>query len=522
MFPISTTFRQLLRSRIGRNRVIVWWGVLTLASGSVHTFDADDIMQGTGEITSTCDLPCVGGAYSAMLRLQLYTSIELRLLKNAIIDIYVRLNSSATVDTWDDAANFLWSEISSREWDDSEQSIFVDIPMGRFKATNVTREINSIKIEAYDNMLKLDKTLPAMDTSARTPFDWLRWICTSCGIELGMSSADTRALINGKRSLTYADVNEDVTTYRGLLSHLAAALGSIAVIDRTGKLKLIRQRYDTDFHIDVIIHAAVARLTSDDRFSSEFSDQDYYYTGLAAQYKAGATQEYRRITELIDDGLIIDLGINPFLQIANSGNRITALSAIIESFRDMVFTPYTVTAPFDPTYDLLDILVFSGGHAPISANGPLTSISRRINGAMTLQCATPEETQELARETIQIDGVSSATTSSGEAYASNDFWIVIDSFPDDEATIDNSDALTTELTVNCTVDDTTTQIAWTGAYTLDEDAIVTITISVDGETIYELADEQTAGQHVLNATTGYEIKTRGEHYVKVFLREDAI
>ena len=112
-------------------------------------------------------------------------------------------------------------------------------------------------------------------------------------------------------------------------------------------------------------------------------------------------------------------------------------------------------------------------------------------------------------------------TMSGKVYASSDFWIVVGAFPTEE-TIIGDDTVTTELTVNCTVDNTCTQIAWTGAYTLDEAATVTVKILVDGEEIYKVSDDQAAGNHVLNVTTGHNINTQGEHIVKVILREDVL
>ena len=516
MFPISTAFQRVLDSRTGRNRTIVWWGTLTLANGTVYNFNTDHIAQGTGTLTSSCDLPGVGGAYSTEFQAQFFLSLDPRSLKNAVIALYVRLIYSTSVDTWGEAADFFWSDIISTKWGDSPRMITADVPMGLFTVTEAKRAINSIKIEAYDNMLKFDTLMPRMDTTARTPFEWLRWMCNTCGVELGMTNTEVKALVNGSRNFTYADIDSGVKTCRDLLSHLAAVLGGIAVVDRYGKLVILRYG-----------EATVAEITPDNRFSSEFSDYQYYYTGIWAQYKAKALQEYyKNVGTLDDDGLIIDLGTNIFLQISNNSNRATAIQAIIDAFKPRIpttarFTPFNATVPLNPAYDLLDVLAFSGGHTPSGSCGPLTSISRKIGGAMTLQCATPDEQENPTRETTQVEGLSGGGATGGTVYASSNFWIVISSFPD-AATIIGDDTLTTELTVNCTVDNTCTQIAWTGAYELDEDATVTVKILVDNEEIYTISDDQKAGNHVLNVTTGHNINTQGEHTVKVIVREDAL
>lgn len=513
MFPISTAFQRVLDSRTGRNRTIVWWGTLTLENGTAYDFTTDHIAQGTGMLTCNCDLPGVGGAYSTEFQAQFFLSIDPRLLKNAVIALYVRLIYSTATNTWGDAADFFWSDIISTKWGDSPRMITTDVPMGLYTVTEAKRAINSIKVEAYDNMLKFDTQLPRMDTTARTPFNWLRWMCTTCGVELGMTNAEIQALVNGSRNFTYADIGTSIKTCRDLLSHLSAVLGGIAVVDRYGKLVILRFGAE-----------AVAEITPDNRFSSEFSDYRCYYTGLWAQYKAKALQEYyKNVGTLDDDGLIIDLGANIFLQISNDSNRATAIQAIIDAFkpRNVKFTPFDVSVPLNPAYDLLDVLAFSGGHTPADCYAPITTLTRRIGGGMTLRCETPDEQENPTRETTQVDGLSGAGSMGGTVYASSNFWIVINAFPD-AATIIGDDTLTTELTVNCTVDNTCTQIAWTGAYTLDEDATVTVKILVDNEEIYSISDDQKAGNHTLNVTTGHNINTQGEHTVKVIVREDAL
>lgn len=511
MYPISPAFQKVLSSRTGRNRTIVWWGELTLKNGTTYPLNTDTLMQGTGSLTTSCDLPCIGGAYSTELQAQIIMPIEPRSLKKAEIKLYVRLTSFDTVATWADAEQFTWADLESVVWGDTSGTIYTDIPMGVYVVADAKRAINSIRIEAYDKMLRLDTDLPQMDTKPRTPFDWMRVVCKHCNVELGMTKNEVRELVNGSRNFTYADVNSEVKTCRALLSQLAAAMCCIVIFDRTGRL-VFRQ-----FKADV-----VAELTPDDRFSSEYADVQSYYTGITAQYKAKAIQEYyKNCGTLDDDGLIIDLGVNSFLQISNDSNRAAAIQAVIDAFKELTFTPFEASVPFNPSFDLLDVLAFSGGHAPDNSHGPITSITRQIGGAMSIQCATPEPQANPTRETVQIDGLSGAGSLTGKVYASSDFWIVVGAFPAEE-TIIGDDTVTNELTVNCTVDNTCTQIAWTGAYTLDEPATVTVKILVDGEEIYKVSDDQTAGNHVLNVTTGHNINTQGEHIVKVILREDVL
>ena len=511
MYPISPTFQRILETRIGRNRYVSWWGTITLTTGTTYNFNADHISQGTGSLSSVCELPVVGGAYSTEFQAQFYLPINPRSLKGACIELSVRITCATATNTWSEAESFFWSEIQSTSWDQQPRMIYTDIPMGRFIVSEAKRAINSVKINANDFMVKFDKALPHMDTTARTPFDWLRMLCTTCGVELGMTNAVIRTLPNGSRSFTYADVNTNIKTCRDAINHLAAVLGSIAVIDRYGKLIFVR--YSA---------SSVAEITPDDRFSSTFSDMQYGYTGMIAHYKAKSLQEYfRNVRTLEDNGLVIELGTNCFLQIANDSNRAAAAQTIIDVFRNVKFTAFDVSMPFNPSFDLLDTLTFSGGHAPTNCVGPITSIIRKFGGAMTVKCETPSEDDNPTRETTQSESSGSGISGSGTSYANSGFWLLIDAGPDDVTAV-SAETLTNELTVDCTIENTCTQITWTGAYSLDEDATITIKVLVDEEVIYQVSDDQKAGNHVLNVTTGYDIQNTGEHVIQVLISESAI
>lgn len=506
MYPISDAFKELLGPN-GQNRTILWYGSMTTAGGVVYDIDTQLIMSGSGVLVSDCDLPCVGGAHSTSLQIQLnLREVDPQTLKNARIELYVRMYISIPDNaTWGDLSKFSWKDLSVITWGGDARTVYTDIPMGVFYVTDANRVLYSIKLTAYDSMLNFGADLPAMDETSRSAYNWLRWACNACGVELGMTAAQVKALPNGTRSFIYADVDDDVNTYRDLLGKLAAALGSVALIDRTGKLVLARMGT-----------AVVAEVTPSGRFSSEYEDTQSRYTGLWARYKAQAQQEYyKNVPGTEDDGHVIDLGANPFLQISNSSARSTAIQTIIDAFADVAFTPFEASIPSHPEYDLMDVLSFTGGHAPENCFGPITSITRTINGGATIQCAVPEEQVNPTRETTQVDGLSGGT---GTGYASSDFWIQIAAFPDAETEI-AEETVTTQLTVNCTVDNTTMQIAWTGFYTLDAAATVTAKVLVDDTEIYTVSDDQAAGNHVLNVTTGHSVSTQGEHIIKVTLSQ---
>lgn len=512
MYKVSNAFKEAIT---GRSRMIEWWGTITLTTGEVYTFTKANIVENTGTLTRSCSSESsidLGGVYASELQITLRLDIDRYLLSNAVIKLYARLKYLTTVETWEDASPYSWEDLISVKWGDKPKNVYSDVPMGVFVVSEALRAVNSIKITAYDYMLNFDKSLPTMDTEARTPFDWLRWICNACDVELALINNDIRSLPNGTRNLTYAGVNTEVSTYRDLLSELATALGSIATIDRKGKLTLMQ--YDT---------TPVDTVTASLRYSSDFSDYQSYYTGMYASYRAKAIQEYfKNVGTLDDTGSVMNIGYNVFLQIASDSNRKTAVQAIIDALKNRKYTPFNVTMPFNPAYDLMDILKFTDNQTQETDIAPITSITFKVNDSMTVQCVgeNPKLSTAQSKESKAIEGLNDGTSLSGTSYVSSDFWIMLDTYPPTDVEIQpNEEAITTELTVNCTVDNTRTQILWTGTYSIDEAAKVIAMVYADDTIIYGISDEQTAGQHCLTVSTGWEFITKGEHQIKIVIKE---
>lgn len=508
MYPISKAFLQQLGPN-GKNRKIEWYGSMVTESGTEYPINTNIIGQGTGSIKCACSLPFVGGAYSASLDVQLLLgNVDPRTLKNARIELFVRLvypNPLTALTTWGDVLKFSWGDLLSTTWKRESRTIYTDIPMGVYYVIDAKRSYNSIKISANDSMVKFDADLPGMDSTSRSVYGWLKWACDACGVELGMTKEQIKAMPNGTRSFVYAVLESNVKTYRYLLEQMAAVLGAVAVIDRTGKLILRRLNPEP-----------VAEITPDERFSSEYEDTQSRYTGLWLQYKAKAVQEYYKNVDALDDtGLVVDLGENPFLQISNDSARNTTLQNIADSFAGVTFNPFKASIPFHPEYDLLDVITFTGGHAPDDCHGPITSITWKINGAVSIECATPKEQVNPDRRNVQTSGTSGSRVSGG------DFWIKVCSAPEEKLVFeDGQDYEVAKLTVNCTTDNTTMQIAWTGFYTLDEASRVTVRVLVDGKNIYDVSDDQAAGNHISNVTTGHSVASKGEYTVIIAVRAE--
>lgn len=504
MYPVSESVLKIIR---GGDRSFEWLGNITLSNGTVYPFDMSNIVQSTSFVKSSCPSPCIGVTVSSELSLQMIIDVDIELLKGAVIGIDCRVISESNIDTWGNIADFSWIDVNGIAWGDEEKVLTTDIPIGVFNVDNAKRAVNSVSITAYDNMQKFSIEFPSIDTYRRNPFEWLRYICSKCGVDVGISKEQVEELPNGKRTFVFSDVNLNIKTYRDLLSQIASALCSVAMMDRHGKLTLVP-----------CVSKSVLTITPDDRFSSEFGDYKVLYTGIYSQYKAGGIQKYLTNSEPDSDtGSIIDLGCNPFLQFSDDNIRNSAVQAIIDKFSDFLMTSASVSIPYDPTIELMDTISYTGNHTPMGCIAPIMDLTANINGDISIRSDISETSSDLLREDKNIDGVSGSSSTTGDSYASTQFWIEIASYPDTSSVSITQDTVTTSLDVEFTAKNNRTQIAWTGTYTISNDAIITAAVYFGDKLIYTVTDSQTCGEHIFNITTGYEINEKGKYNIGVVI-----
>lgn len=495
MFAVSNAYQKAIK---GRTREIQWYGTITLTDGSKPIpFGNKDIVEGTGTISNVCSSqPSIdlGGVYASELQISLRLNIDRYRLQDARIDIFSKVIYQQSIHTWGEAKDFTWRELGTSKWGDSERKLYTEIPMGVYTVSEALRAVNSIRITAYDDMLKFDKALPVMDTVARTPFEWLKWICGACGVTLGETSVRVAALPNGTRSLIFTDVNEQLSTYRDLLSHLAVVLASNAMIDRYGKL--ILKQYSM---------TPVDKIGTSFRYSSDFSDYQSYYTGLFASYKAKSLQEYFQNTSK-DDGLTYDIGYNAFLQISTDNSRKKACQSIIDSLAKNKYVPFNVTMPFNPVYDLMDIVEFEGNQASSDDIAPLTSITFKINDKMTIQCfgENPKLTTAQSRESKAIDGFNDSMSSGGWYADSCDFWLV-DGYLKEGVEVSSAAQTVCSTIFKTLTDKGRGVINFTMTYNMREAGNVKITVYLDNEVWFELMEYKPAGSAISTVTTPFEV-----------------
>ena len=87
-----------------------------------------------------------------------------------------------------------------------------------------------------------------------------------------------------------------------------------------------------------------------------------------------------------DDGLTMNLGVNPLIQSPLEAYRKTVCRNILNDIAVIRYVPFESDMIGNPALDVGDVLQFTGGQADGSQISCITSINCRMNGKQTLKC----------------------------------------------------------------------------------------------------------------------------------------
>jgi len=345
MYPVSEAFLWAVESN---TRKYYWTGTVTTKAHQVYEFGPEDIVKGSGYITRQCCGSAeieLGTVYAAEMGITLLSSIDRYTLEGAEVRLFYHL--------------FL---------EDGSVEI---VPMGIFEVSEANRNIKTLELKAYDYMLRFDEPLK-LDAAGGTAYNFLFAACTACKVELAQTKAEIDALPNGKETLgIYAE--NDMETYRDLLHYVAQVLGCVCQINREGKLLLVPYKNTAD-----------ATIPARERFSSSYSDFVTRYTAISSTNMIKEIAEYYAVDP--DNGLTMNLEVNPLLQFGLQTTRTRILTNILNSITPVEYVPFDSTTISNPALDPMDVLQFTGGHADGSKVSCITSITYKINGKHSLKC----------------------------------------------------------------------------------------------------------------------------------------
>ncbi len=366
MYPVSNAFLAAVKAN---TRKYYWTGQITTTDGTVYDFTQEDIVKGSGYITSQC---CgsseieLGSVYAAEMGISLFSDIDRYTLPDAVVTLSYHLQIA--------------------------DGSYEEVPMGIFEVSEANRKAKSLEIKAYDYMVRFEKNFNGFE-SVGNAYDFMVLCSTACKVDLAQDRETIEALPNGAENLSiYPD--SDIETYRDVLYYVGQVLGGFFVINREGKLEL--RKYTAD---------PVLTVEQKHRFSSSFSDYITRYTAVSSTNMRTQIAEYYALET--DDGLTMNLGVNPLLQFGLEETRKQLCENILADISVVNYVPFDTDTIGNPALDVGDILSFSGGQADADKFACITSNSIKIGGKQTLKCVgkNPRLAQAKSKNDKNISGL---------------------------------------------------------------------------------------------------------------------
>lgn len=362
MYPVSSAFLQAVQEN---TRKYYWTGKITTKNGVVYNFDAEDIVKGSGYISSQC---CgsteieLGTVYSAEMGITLLSDIDRYTLQDALVELTYHLRISRSRDSTD----------IDEDYDQTVESdgIYEAIPMGVFEVSEANRTVKCLELKAYDYMLRFEKDFNGFETVGKA-YDFIHLCCEACHVEFALTQEEIEAMPNGDTGLSiYTD--NDIETYRDVLYYVGQVLGGFFCINREGVLEL--RKYGDQ---------SVLQIRSRHRFSSSFSDFITRYTAVSSTNMRTEIAEYYHLDP--DNGLTMNLGVNPLLQFGLDETRRQLCTNILNDISVIDYVPFDSDTIGNPALDLGDVLTFMGGQADSTQISAITSMQVNLYGKQKLK-----------------------------------------------------------------------------------------------------------------------------------------
>ena len=366
MYPVSDKYKAAIRDS---TRKFYYSGKIITKGGTEYPFENKDIVKGSAYVTNQC---CgdseieIGSVYAAEMGVTLFSDIDRYTLEGATIMLSFFLQL--------------------------DDGTYEEVPLGIFEISEANRTINCLAIKAYDYMLRFDKDFNNV-VSSGSAYQFLALACENCDVELAHTEEEMATWKNATIQLGVYSEN-DIESWRDVIYYVAQVLGCFCTINRFGQLELRK-----------FGNVSVETIDSKHRFKSTFSDFVTRYTAISSTNNRTQKSEYYALDK--DDGLTMNLGINPLLQFGLTETRKDILTNILDDISKINYVPFDSSTIGNPAFDLGDVIRFTGGHAD---GGQITCITKydfKVNGQHTLKCVgkNPRLAQAKSKNDKNIAGL---------------------------------------------------------------------------------------------------------------------
>ena len=366
MYPVSEAF---LRAVQENTRRYYWTGRITTKGGAVYPFGYEDIVKGSGYIFAQCCGSAeieLGTVYAAEMGVTLFSQVDRYTLDGAKVELFYHLRV--------------------------EGGGFEEVPMGIFEVGEANRRLHCLELKAYDYMLRFEKSFNGFE-SVGNAWAFLELCCKACGVEMENTQGEIEGMPNGRELLSIYPEN-DIGTYRDVLFFVGQVLGGFFCIKWWRRVAL-----------GMSGAGPVLWVQGRHRFSSSFSDFITRYTAVSSTNLRTQTAEYYGLE--VDDGLTMNLGVNPLLQFGLEETRRQLCGNILADLAAVNYVPFDSSTIGNPALDLGDVLTFTGGQADGEQMTCITSFQCRIGGRQSLKCVgkNPRLAQAKSKNDKNISGL---------------------------------------------------------------------------------------------------------------------
>lgn len=353
-------------------------------------FTGEDIVRGTFSVSNRATEESntkIGGVYLGQLEMTFIPSFLSKLRRNEFQNQEVEISIGLWIPDEED-------DIDGGDWE--------DIPIGVYTLQAPKISKRGISVTGYDHMKKLDKPFTA-DQTISSPFNYLEYIAEQTGVTLASTQAEIEAMANGIELLPLEKA-EEIKTFRDLLYWVAQALGGFATMNRDGELEVRKFGNPTDIEIDEM-HRDTDVV---------FSGYETKWTGIYITDTASQQAMYYGLE--IDDGLTMNLGANPLLQIGSAGAIDRRRRAVLDAIAQIRFTPFYANSARDPIFDLGDSISFTGGISEDSTGCVMAYTYRLDNFNFEGYGDDPALTNAQSKQDKNIAGLKQSTTENEVTY----------------------------------------------------------------------------------------------------------
>ena len=341
MYSVPDGYLAAIRAPTRADRLA---GKLTLTDGTTIALNDSAVISGSLSVDNQCvsgQELTFGSVYMGQASLQLRTELTSAAFYNAALEIDYEI------------------KLADGSW--------YTLPVGRYTVAEAERSAAVVSLTAYDHMLKLERPL-AGSVIQGDAYTMLMQIAEACGVELGQTEAEIKALSANAELLRQLDSTYNVSSWRDCAGAIAQLLAGFATCDRLGRL-VIHQFAETP----------CVTLGESARSSVKVSDFSCHYAALTIET---SEDSYTAGTEG-DTGLAMTISDMPLAESGLASAKQGICDAVYAKLCKLDYTPMTVTLPGDPALELGDRLT-----VPTKDGAPQTLVTHlvwKFRGTQTLK-----------------------------------------------------------------------------------------------------------------------------------------